>query len=799
MPLAHAAPLRKAGFTLIEMSIVLAIVAMITVGAISMGSSMIGSAQLASTRGKLDAIETALSAYRLVNNRLPCPGDATLTDIPANSATYGYEASVAGGCNAGTINANTFATLPSPLANTLLAGGSTIAEGAVPVRTLGLPDEYQFDGWGRKFAYAVWTPITAKGTSTIIKAGFLTYGISPSCGGITVESAAHSNRSQTAIYALVSYGPDGHGGYTKSGSRYNVGASMTNVDEIANAHYSNAGADTGYNATYVEKDYSNYASDSDANHPFGHIVRFKERWQMQNAFDTYHPNGAPCAPGFVINNTIASETLGIIGSGDINGDGIPDLIMGVGTSVSPHTIYVVFGTRSGFPDPLPLNTLNGTNGFKITGGLGITGSVADFNGDGYQDLITCIYGNQLCYIIYGGATKKDGTAWQSTQTMASLMNGVDGFEIVASSPSISEFGIVTATGDFNGDGIADLVVGAYGLTTVGSVFVIYGGPTKKDGTAWPNASPWVQAGALMNGTNGFELDGTVSSKWWGASVALGDINGDGYNDLVIAYPHYTVASQYGAVDVIFGGKTMMDGTHWPTDQAMATSGLGATLNGINGFELRGSAANGGLGNNVAVGDINGDGYADIFAGNGNGASDPNALIFGGKLGPQGGSALWTSTPITVNAAFLNGVNGLGFTVPSQGGVNTYVALGDVNCDGYADMFIGDFGPNSDAGSVFVIFGGKSGPQGGGSWSSSYYALPNSTFLNGVNGSEFDGPVANAFMDYGFAGDINGDGCADLIMGAPRNSPGGVSQAGSVYVYFGKASGWPTSAYNVGGL
>ena len=237
-------------------------------------------------------------AFRLANNRLPCPTDATLTDIAANSTTFGVEASTAGGCNGGAVNANTFYTLPSPLANTTLAGGTTIAEGAVPVRSLNLPDEYQVDGWGRKFAYAVWTPLTAKASSTIITAPFLTYGIAQNCGGITVENAGHGYRSQTADYALVSYGPDGHGGYTKSGTRYNVGSSMTNVDEIANAHYSNTGSDTGlYAATYVEKDYGSYTGDSDTVHPFGHTVRFKERWQMQDAYDTYHPNGAPCARG----------------------------------------------------------------------------------------------------------------------------------------------------------------------------------------------------------------------------------------------------------------------------------------------------------------------------------------------------------------------------------------------------------------------------------------------------------------------------------------------------------------------
>ena len=99
---------------------------------------------------KLDAIETALMAYRLGNNRLPCPADPALTDIPANAATYGYEAGHPG--NLRRRQRVSYTITPS---TSHAALGMSIAEGAVPVKALGLPDEFQFDGWGRKFAYAV--------------------------------------------------------------------------------------------------------------------------------------------------------------------------------------------------------------------------------------------------------------------------------------------------------------------------------------------------------------------------------------------------------------------------------------------------------------------------------------------------------------------------------------------------------------------------------------------------------------------------------------------------------------------
>ena len=219
-----------------------------------------------------------------------------------------------------------------------------------------------------------------------------------------MENAAHSNRSQTADYALLSYGPDGHGGYLKSGTRYNAGVS--NVDEDADAHYSNAGADTGYTATYVQKEYSTYAGDSDASHPFGHIVRFKERWQMQNAYDVYRPNGLPCWPGFAINNYITGTAPGFsaVAVGDVNGDGIPDLIIGSGYNTGTDSIFVVFGTRSGFPDPLPLSSCNGSNCAELNGPgslsfLGSAAAIADVNGDGIADIISGGSGGAVHLII----------------------------------------------------------------------------------------------------------------------------------------------------------------------------------------------------------------------------------------------------------------------------------------------------------------------------------------------------------------------------------------------------------------
>ena len=93
----------------------------------------------------------------------------------------------------------------------------------------------------------------------------------------------------------------------------------------------------------------------------------------------------------------------------------------------------------------------------------------------------------------------------------------------------------------------------------------------------------------------------------------------------------------------------------------------------------------------------------------------------------------------------------------------------------------------------MVFGKSSG------WSGTATTL-NGTFLNGTNGAELDGAATGIYAgDYIAAGDINGDGKADLLISAPYASPTEGSQAGSVYVYFGKKSGWPTTAFSLGGL
>jgi len=769
---------KLAGFTLIEMSIVIAIIGTVVVAIVSMGSSMIESARKVNTQQKLDTIETALMAFRLANERLPCPGDATLTDIPPNAATYGYEAANLGSCIAGSPAANWTASNSN---SSNIPQTTTVAEGAVPVKSLNLPDEYQWDGWGRKFSYAVWTPLTG------INA-FLIYGLQPMCGGITVENAGHGYRSTAAAYALVSYGPDGHGGYTKTGSRYFAGSD--NADEWTNCHC-NASADAGnYSATYVQEDRTQ-TSATDSLSVFDDIVRFKERWQMQDAYDTYVTGGNSCGqPGFVIaGNTANSRTLSSVVFGDINGDGIPDMIIlaaGSQWDTAP-AVYVIFGqSNASFSNPyLVPPTLNGSNGFTITGfssgNANMSVAIGDVNNDSKPDLVIYVAGAyngpSAVYVIFGQSSTYSWPASLNVNTIDGSNGGVISFPY-----NEDNYGNV-ALGDINGDGVKDIVVGASesintnpqnSVYQAGSVYVVFG-----------HSGAWSSYGSPMfyssiNGMNGFTIIGTATGQMLGSAVAAGDINGDSIDDLVF----YDIDSG-GHVNnwyVLFGKKL---GTPWGSPWSNPFDPT--TLNGTNGFVIsQNSYSDGCL--SAAFVDLNGDNIKDLALGGCYSSNAGEVDVIWGKSGGSWPASIAMSAPPAGCCTIINGV-----TVGDYTG-STLASAGDFNHDGIQDLLIGAWGTNPNglttAGSGFVVYGSTS------AWPASF----NLSSLNGSNGVRFDGGVAGAGIGWlgAFSGDVNNDGRVDLIIANPSATYGGNAQAGFGYVIYGSGGSW-ASPYNLGTL
>lgn len=245
---------RARGFTLIELSIVIIIIGVVAGMSMNFGSGMLESARRTQTSNKIKQIESALRGYRADNNRLPCPADPRIADGATN---FGVEAVTAGQCSVG-----------SPTTPPYVNATGTIVEGTVPVRTLNLPDSFMYDGWGRRFAYAV------AAAATDINA-FTTINPSDSCG-MTINNGGGTARTSGAIYVLVSYGSSGHGGYLNNGTRYNSGD--INANDKTNCHCRTDLTAQAYTGTYVQR--ARTEASGDLTNIYDQIVSYKSRWQM---------------------------------------------------------------------------------------------------------------------------------------------------------------------------------------------------------------------------------------------------------------------------------------------------------------------------------------------------------------------------------------------------------------------------------------------------------------------------------------------------------------------------------------
>ena len=438
-------------------------------------------------------------------------------------------------------------------------------------------------------------------------------------------------------------------------------------------------------------------------------------------------------------------------AGDFNGDGYADVIVGAPQG-SVHgsysgTAYVVFGGPGGLPADLALASLNGTNGIKLNGAAvrdftgQIVASAGDVNGDGIADVMTV--SGDGSYVVFGRTSGFPASLDLST------INGTNGFKIS------SVAGLTS--GDINGDGLSDLVL--RGTAAYGEIDVLFG----HTGGFGPTVDP-----SGINGANGFKVIGTQQDSV-GLVASVGDVNGDGFGDLILGSQsgYDTGGVRTGAAYVVFG----------------QASGFGATvdlaaLNGTNGFKLSGGSAYDYAGVSVAsAGDINGDGFADIIVGadgtDQHGSySGASYVVFGKASG----------FPANVDLASLNGTDGfkLSGTGPYDLAGYAVASAGDVNGDGFDDVIVssreaynGPFG-----GAAYVVYGKAAG----------FAPVLELSSLDGTNGYKIVAPngysLANSVSS---AGDVNGDGLADLVVGA-HDAPQGEPAPGAAYVIFGRLPG-----------
>lgn len=272
----------SSGFSLAEMSIVLVIIGSIAASAISIAISSDYTTKRDLTESKLDRIEEALAGYLAVNHRLPCPADGTLATTDANFALERNNGASPPVCNQ---NFNV----------------SNVWGGVIPVRTLSLPDDFMYDGWGRRIDYVVDYKFAIGDLST----GATCTGTSGNpcfrdmtAGSITVNDASGSAITTTAVYVLLSHGENGHGAFPKPGSATNARINgfpagnpyrdaTASANEFTNAKVDNAGATvTPYTATFVMRDYTrndDQAAAASARTYFDDQIRFRTKSQIVKA------------------------------------------------------------------------------------------------------------------------------------------------------------------------------------------------------------------------------------------------------------------------------------------------------------------------------------------------------------------------------------------------------------------------------------------------------------------------------------------------------------------------------------
>ena len=434
------------------------------------------------------------------------------------------------------------------------------------------------------------------------------------------------------------------------------------------------------------------------------------------------------AATFESNQTVAFMGVSVSSAGDVNGDGFSDVLIGAqgydnGQS-DEGLAFVYHGSADGLSitaaSQWEINQAEAAFGYSVS-------NAGDVNGDGYDDVI--IGSN---FVDLGQVNEGAAFIYHGSPTGASLTSAV----VLERNQAYAYMGRqVSTAGDVNGDGYDDVIIGANeydnGQLDEGAAFVYHG------------------SSSGVSNTVAAQLEANQAQAYFGTSVSTaGDVNGDGYSDVIVGARYYDNGSFNEGAAFVYHGSA---------------SGVSTTP----AAQLENNQASADFGYSVSsAGDVNGDGYSDVIVGSSaydNSLSDQGAAFF--YYGSSSGIP-------TVAGTIIEGDQATAYFGESVS------SAGDVNGDGYSDVIIGqswyDNG-HTDEGAASVYHGGAAG-----------ISTIASTFL------ESNQANARLGMSVSSAGDVNGDGYSDVIVGAPYYDNGQTDE-GIALIYHGSSSGVSTTA------